>query len=159
MMTAFKGTPVKITAFKPDDATEAELKQVMALFETVMYSMKNQAFINPQNPDFSVGSLETILNSSGGDALLLVHGVDQIATAGKKALNVLGTITGVAVGALTGVNTSPRMEGTAMRMVLADRQGTILWYNTYNGTYDLRDPDSSDTLVKNTLDSFPGFGK
>jgi hypothetical protein len=106
-----------------------------------------------------VGSLETILKSSGGDALLLVYGVDQIATAGKKALNALGTITGTAVAALTGVYTGPRMEGTRMRMALADRNGTVLWYNNYNGVYDLRDVESSSNIIRLTLEDFPGIAK
>jgi hypothetical protein len=169
LQAAINRSSMRITSLKPDTATEEELVEVMALFEMVIYSIVNHTSTangNPnlfpdklQNFDYSVGSLETILKSSGGDALLLVQGMDQIATAGKKALNTLGTITGIAVGALTGVYSGPRMEGTRIRMALADRNGTILWYNISGGVYDLRDPESSSDIVRLTLEDFPGIGK
>lgn len=169
LQAAINGSFMNITPLKPDAATAEELVEVMALFEVVINSIANHTSTangNPnlfpdklQNFDYSVGSLETILKSSGGDALLLVHGLDQIATAGKKALNTLGTVTGIAVGALTGVYSGPRMEGTRIRMALADRSGTILWYSISGGMYDLRDPDSTSSIVNSTLEDFPGISK
>jgi hypothetical protein len=165
----FRGSPVELRVLVHDGGTEQEEKEVLALFETVSQSIMNHAYgeNNPNifpdkvnNFDYSVGSIETILKKTGGDALLLVDGVDQIATGGKKVLNTLGVITGVAVAAFTGLAVIPRMEGTAMRMALADRDGTILWFNVHGGTSsDLRIPESSADFVKETMADFPGLGR
>jgi hypothetical protein len=161
----FSGSSIKITPLKPDSEAEQELKEVVSLFEAVSYSITTHTY-GDKNPNifadkvnnfyYSVGSLEALLNKSDANALLLVTGIDEIATGGKVALNVLGTITGAAVGAFTGVALIPRMEGTAMRMALADRNGTILWYNVTVTSTDLRNMDSCIDITEETLKDFPG---
>lgn len=166
----FRGSPVDVRPLKPGSDTERDVKEVLALFEAVSKSIVIHTYGEQKNPnifpdkvknfDYSLGSLESILQESGADALLLVYGVDENATGGKKALNVLGTITGTAVGAFTGVYIAPRMEGTTMRIALADKSGTILWYNIRGGTgTDLRDLVSSADFVNKALEEFPGLGK
>lgn len=169
LLAHFSGSSVEIRLLEPDGDTEQELKEVQALFEAVStsiilhtYSAQNDANIFPhkvKNFDYSVGSLETLLRKSGADALLLLSGVDEVATGGKKALNVLGAVTGVAVGALTGVAIMPRMEGTVLRVALADRNGAILWYSIYRAGSDLQDPNSSSDFVNDALTDFPGLGR
>jgi hypothetical protein len=43
---------MKITALKPDAATEEELREVMALFEVVIYSITNHTY--PTNNNFNI---------------------------------------------------------------------------------------------------------
>ncbi|HEY6872091.1 MAG TPA: hypothetical protein VI298_05105 [Geobacteraceae bacterium] len=170
VISRFAGAPVEVRPLAQDGEAAQDVKEVMALFEAVSQSIILHTYSDNNNPnvfpdkvknfDYSVGSLETILKKSGADALLLVYGEDEIATGGKKALNALGIVTGLAVAAFTGVAIAPHMEGTAMRMALADRNGTILWYNIKGGTgYDLRNSDSSVNLVNETMEEFPGLGK
>jgi hypothetical protein len=169
VFTKFSGSGMKITLLTPDSETEQELKEVFSLFEAVSYSITTHTYgeKNPNlfedkvnNFDYSVGSLDMFLDKSGADALLLVTGIDEIATGGKVALNVLGAITGVAVGVVTGVAPLPRMEGAAMRMALVDRNGTVLWYNVRGSTRaDLRHLDSSSDFIDDTLEDFPGLHK
>jgi len=149
----FSSTGKKITLLKPDSDTDRELKEVLALF-----ALLNQCKAL-QHGSASVGSLETILRRSGGDALLIVQGVDQFATPGKKALNVLGTITGVAASAVTGVIIMPRMEGTMLNMALVDRDGTIIWHITNRGGGDLREQANCTETVNSLLDGFPRLDK
>ncbi len=170
VLDRFRGSPVEIRLLEPDSDTEQELNEVLALFEAVSQSIILHTYSEQNNPnvfpdkvknfEYSVGSLETLLRKSGADALLLLTGVDEVATGGKKALNVLGVVTGIAVGAVTGVPIVPRMEGTAMRVALADKSGAIVWYNI-NGsvTTDLLDPDSSGDFVSDTLSHFPGLDR
>jgi len=165
----FSEKSIKISDLKAESAEDPDFKEIMALFEVVSASIIRHTYnegANPnffadkmQNFDYSLGPLDKVLSPSGGDAILLVYGVDHISTAGKKALNVLGAVTGIAVGAFNGVMLLPRMQGTSIRMALIDRNGSILWYNINSGMFDLRDSASSTELVNKTLEDFPGLGR
>ncbi len=170
ILARFRGLPLEIRILEPDSGTEREFAEVRALFEAVSQSVILHTYNEQNNPnifpdkvnnfEYSVGSIERLLQKSGADALLLLSGVDEIATGGKKALNVLGVVTGVALGAVTGVAILPRMEGTSMRCALVDKSGAILWYNVNGGTgTDLRDPASSNDFVADTLKDFPGLDR
>jgi len=153
LFSGFSTAGKKITMLKPDSNTDRELREVLALFAVLGQSNALQT------NSASVGSLESILQPSGGDALLIVQGVDQFATAGKKTLNVLGTITGVAASAFTGSIIIPRMESSMLRMALADSNGTIIWQNLNRGGADLRDRANCTDVVKSMLEGFPRLDK
>jgi len=153
LFSHFSSTKRKISMLKPDSDTDRELKEVRALLNVISQSKALET------NSASVGSLESILQDSGGDALLIVQGVDQFATAGKKALNVFGTITGIAASALTGVAIIPNMEGTLLRMSLADRNGTIIWHYLQRGGADLRDQANCNEVVNLMLENFPRLDK
>jgi len=165
LITRLGGSGLTVAVLTPDGANEQELREVQALYTAVAQSILTHTYSGNNNPnyfpekknqfDYSLGSLNTLLKDEGGDALLLVYGVDQFASAGKKALNVLGNITGVLAAAVTGVVILPRGEGTVLQMALADRDGRILWYNVRNGSSDLRDPSHCSEFVDSTLDAFP----
>ena len=153
LFSHFSSSRTKITMLEPDSDTDRELREVFALFAVLVQS-------NAINPHLaSLGSLESILQRSGGDALLLVQGEDQFATTGKMAVNILGTITGVAASAFTGVAIIPRMEGVILRMALAERNGTIIWHKHIQGKSDLRDMDNCTNYVNTLLESFPRLDK
>jgi len=153
LFSHFSSTGKKISPLKADSDSERELREIFALF-TVL----NQSNALQTN-SASVGSIESILQHSGGDTLLIVQGEDQFATAGKKAMNIFGTITGVAASAVTGVAIIPRMEGATLRMALADRNGTIIWHNLNRGTTDLRDQANCAEFVRAILENFPRLDK
>lgn len=156
------GAQLQVILLEKDD--NPELKEVLALFPAVSYSIKAHTYPD-KNPDYfpdcasrfdySLGSLEALLAPSGADALLLVVGVDQFATSGKKALNVLGAVTGAVAAAFTGIVIVPRGEGTVLQLALADRSGTILWFNIKGGQSDLRVPATTAAFVREALDAFP----
>ncbi len=156
----FHETPVTVKVLnregKGGDARE--IKDILALYDGVSWSIflhtYNEPTLFPDKKarfDYSVGSLEALLQRAGADALLIVQGEDEFATAGKKALNVLRVLTG----------TGGRMEGTYMLAALAGRNGDILWFNfaASGGGSDLRDRDSAAGFVAATLAGFPVPGK
>ncbi|WP_136513614.1 hypothetical protein [Geomonas edaphica] len=171
LLAQFEGSGTKISVLKTDPQNEQEMKEVLALFPVVSNAIMYHAA--PAQPgftqsapmtyetgaDYSVGPIPKILDPAGADALLLVHGVDQYASAGKKAVNVLGTVSGVMMSAFTGIVVVPRGEGTTLRIALVDRNGTVLWHNLKGGSTNLRDPDQAKGFVEVALDEFPGLKK
>ncbi|RNC67319.1 MAG: hypothetical protein ED859_15350 [Desulfuromonadales bacterium] len=149
----------------PDETSEAA--EVFALYQAVVASYFMHATGEGNNPnvfpeklsrfDYSVGSLEGLLRDSGADALLMVKGVNRVATGGRTAVTALGTIAGIAVGVLTGVVLLPSgWEGASLNMGLADRSGTILWFNVEGSTGgDLRNPETADSMINSILSSCP----
>lgn len=170
IISRFNGSPLEVRPYRPDDDTAREYREILALFEAVSQSIILHTFSGNNNPnifpdkvnnfDYSVGSLELLLKKSEGDGLLIVSGEDEIATSGKKVLNALGIVTGLAVGAFTGLAVMPKVEGARVRAAFIDRHGTILWYNIVgSSTNDLRIPESSADILTTTLEGFPGLGK
>lgn len=153
LFSHFSSSKTRVELLKTDGAADRELKEIFALFAVICQS---NALANAP----SVGSIESLLQHTGGDQLLIVTGEDQFATAGKKAVNILGTITGVAASAVTGVAVIPRMEGTRVRMALIDRDGTIVWHGFNQGmSIDLRNQEQCSDFVGRMLDDFPRPGK
>jgi len=106
--------------------------------------------------EYSVGAVDTLLQKSQADALVIVYGVDEISTNGRKALRgvglVLGTVTGQPV-------VSSGM--TALNIALVDRSGAVLWYKIAgdSGGFDLRDAKSARSFVQRLVADFPAVGR
>jgi hypothetical protein len=89
---------------------EEELEDIEALYRAVSQSIQTHTYGPHLFPEkqmnfvYSVGSIEDLLQRLEADALIFVYGYDEISTAGRKALTVLG----VAIGAVTGVLVLPR---------------------------------------------------
>lgn len=171
LLARFEGSGTRISVLKTDAQNEQEMREVLALFPVVSNAIMYHAA--PAQPgftqsapasyeagaDYSVGPIPKILDPAVADAMLLVHGVDQYASAGKKAVNVLGTVSGVMMSAFTGLVVVPRGEGTTLRIALVDRNGTVLWHNLKGGSTNLRDPDQAKDFVEVALEEFPGLKK
>jgi hypothetical protein len=86
------------------------------------------------------------------DALLFVFVRDSYATAGRKALAVLGVLT----AGFTGVAIIPQMGSTVASAALVERDGTVLWFNL-NGaaTGDLRQMPGATNTAKALLAGLP----
>jgi hypothetical protein len=140
-----------------DDEIKEELEDIQALYRAVVQSIQLHAYgpyLFPEkqkNFEYSVGSIKNILDKTGSDSLIFVYGMDQISTAGRKVLMVLAT-------GLTGADYITAMSGlTLINIALIDSSGNILWYNVNaaKGTYDLRDTESTEKVVKVLLNDFP----
>ena len=155
----FAGKECKITCLSADDEIKEELEDIKALYRAISVSIRLHTygpFLFPEkqnNFDYSIGSIEQLLEKLGADALIFVHGEDEISTGGRKALIVLGAI----ASGITGANVYVRGGITVVSVALVDASGTILWYNMRGsqGAHDLRDTASAAGLVQNILSTFP----
>jgi hypothetical protein len=118
-----------------DTQTAKEMAEVQTLYRLVHKTMDQHTFGPDQKIaendgfNFSVGSLESILQKLSADAMIFVTGYDQVFNGGRKAL---------------------------IDLAIADSSGTILYY-TVKGTTegrDLRDPASTAALIRDLLASF-----
>ena len=118
-----------------DTQTAKEIAEVQALYGLVHKTMDQHTFGPHQNMAendgfiFSLGSLDSLLQKFGADAMIFVTGYDQVYNGGHKAL---------------------------IDLAIADSSGTILYY-TVKGTTegrDLRDPASTAALIRDLLASF-----
>jgi hypothetical protein len=137
------------------------LEQTDALFEAVNSSIIIHTYGQPihrfpekiQNFNYTLGP-EVRQLSNQTDALLLVRGVDNISTGGRKALQAGRVI----LGALVGVQVTPMLGATAVNLALVDANtGEILWFNFHAsaGDHDLRDPINTTAMVMDILKDFP----
>ena len=140
---------------------KSNLEQTKALFNAINYSIILHTYGPPehrfadkvQNFDYSLG-VEVQMLARNTDTLLVVSCSDQIATAGRKALQAGSVI----LGALVGVNVTPSYGATNMCIALVDTEtGKILWYNRHGsrGDQDLRNPIKTTTMIKKLMRDFP----
>lgn len=140
---------------------KSNLEETEALFDAVNHSIIVHTYGPPEqrfsdkvkNFNYSLGP-EIQEFARDVDALLFVSCSDQIATAGRKTLQVGSVI----LGALVGVQVTPRYGATNISIALVDANtGSILWYNYYGsrGVDDLRNPINTATLVKQLLKDLP----
>ena len=131
----FNGKPCKVKLAQMDAQTAKEMEAVQALYMLVHKTMKQQTFGHHQNEvksdefNFSLGSLETILQKLDADAMIFVTGYDQVSNGGHKAL---------------------------IDLAVADSSGTILYYSV-KGTRkgeDLRNPISAAAITRDLLSGF-----
>ncbi len=155
-----KGAEIKTLTIDKD--IEEEMKDIRALYRAVSDSINLHTYgpyLFPEKKkhfEYSIGSVERILQKFGSDALIFVYGSDEISTTGRKALHAAGII----AGAFTGTVITPRYAITSVSVALIEESGTILWYCINSkGGYDLRKPESASKLMKAVLSNFPRLGK
>jgi len=149
----------ELKAVDPGTDSEKEVREMLTLHETVIASILPHAYDGPglfpakkTNFDYTVGPIDNIVRLAGADALLVVRGVDEVSTSGRKAMQTLGILAGMAVGILT----TPNMGKTFLFVSLIDRSGDLLWFNIKGGAggYNLRETDSVSKLVSQSLAGF-----
>jgi len=133
---ALKEKGYSIKPIKVDEEIEEEIEEIDALYRSVHKSIRLHTY-GPQlfpekSKDFqySLGSIEKILQKSGTDSLLFVRGVDKVLNAREEAV---------------------------VSVALADASGAILWYcaKVYKGDRGLRDAKTAAGFVEAILASFP----
>jgi hypothetical protein len=137
------------------------LDETRALYDAVSSSILVHTYGQPphrfaekiKNFDYSLGpEIKELVGDV--DAALFVSCEDNIATAGRKAVQAGSMI----LGALVGIAVTPNMGITSISMALVDAEsGFIMWYNAHasGGDHDLRNPISTTTLVKQLLKDLP----
>jgi len=140
---------------------QADLDETRALYDAVSSSILVHTYGQPpnlfaekiKNFDYSLGpEIRELVGDV--DAALFVSCEDNIATAGRKAIQAGSMI----LGALVGVAMTPNMGITSISMALVDADtGFIMWYNVHasGGDHDLRNPIDTTTLVKQLLKDLP----
>lgn len=159
---AEQGISVKVLKVPAD--LESEADEIKILYRAVIHSIYTHAYYwSGRNPDFfpdrmrkfdyTLGSLDRLLDEHKADGLLLVQAEDEISSSGRKALLVVEVINPLGTKGTAGMTTAV--------IALADRKGDILWDNFFvrSGGYDLRDPDSATSFVNVLLDGFPMEGR
>lgn len=151
--------------WKGGGRVEQEVAEIRPLYRAVMNSIYTHAIFRnggnnlnffperSKNFDYTVGPLDKVLAEQKGDGLLLVHGEDEISSAGRKALQVVRSI--------NPFDQPDRAGVTWVEVALADRSGDLLWFGSLSnaGGFDLRDPDSASKFVRQVLADFPEAGK
>lgn len=136
-------------------ASPDELQEIQALYRAITANQTIHSFYGPglltsiHGPlVYKLGSLEKITASSDADAALLLFVRDDYATGGRKAVAVVGALTGMAVR--TGV--------TLASAALVDRDGTILWMNYTGANHgDLRTQEDADATVRLLFSGLPSI--
>ncbi len=121
----------------PDADIERELSEIQALYRLVQKSMWQQTFKSANGSqskrrfDYSLGSIDALMDRLGADALVFVSGYDRVSAAGRKAL---------------------------IKLAIADTSGAILYYAVRGSIQgnDLRDPASADHIMH---ELFSGFSR
>jgi len=142
-----------------DKELEDELEDLLALYRAVSVSIGLHVygqFVFPdkvQRFEYSIGPIDNLLQKFGADYLMFVFGIDEISTAGRKALSTAAAV----IGAMAGVIMLPQGGLTVVSIALVDSSGTILWFNIKGGRggYDLRDCDSAASIVSALLAELP----
>lgn len=143
------------------EESRAELDEVTALLRIIAASRLAALFDAPQlqkawntnQLNFNVGRIDRILESTGGEAVLLLFVRDSYATAGRKSLAVLSIL----AGAVTGVYIVPTMGSTQMCAALVERDGDVLWFNTLAAGFgDLREQSAAKTTTDKLMTGWPG---
>ncbi len=159
LMEGFKEKEVEVNALTIDEDIEEEMEEINALYRAVstcihLHTCGPYPFPEKKkNFNYSIGSIESILEKYGSDALLFVYGSDETATGGRKGLIAVGFVT----AAITGVYMGPRGSITSVSIALIEPSGTILWYCIKNrvGGYDLTEKESVSTFLEDILANFP----
>lgn len=151
---------VRVYPLRKKGGDKEELEEIQLLYRAVAASIYNHVrgmYPFPdrvKNFDYSIGPVNKFLKKHNADGLLIVYGVDEISTKGRKALEVVRAIN---------IFGSGRHGGgvTALEMGLTDGTGAVLWLRIKgnSGGYDLREPESAQAFVKNVLDEYPRGAK
>jgi hypothetical protein len=121
----------------PDADIERELSEIQALYRLIQKSMWQQTVKSANGSqsvrrfDYSLGSIDTLMDRLGADALVFVSGYDRISATGRKAL---------------------------IKLAITDTSGAILYYAVRGSIQgnDLRDPASADHIMH---ELFSGFSR
>lgn len=136
----------------------AEIREVRELFKlidanTMVFGLSIVA-VPTRRFDFSVGGIDRILEATGGDALLVIGGKDEIFTADRKVLAVVSVL---ASAALTGQAVAPGSGTAHLSAGLIARDGTILWWSFVGdgGISDVRTPEGMRKTLQTLLSQMP----
>jgi hypothetical protein len=152
----------KLKVLDPKTTYHQTISDVKSLHMAVMQSIYDHALYEPGNAnvnvfpqriehfDYTLGSVQELLNAYGADGMLIVRGEDNISTTGRKALGVVQYLNPFSQKQMGGM--------TFLEATLTDSQGAVLWFliKWNAGDYDLRDPEKVGKFVGDMFEAFPG---
>lgn len=153
---------------------EEEMEDILALFRAVSQSIQLHGLPGPallpekqKNFDYSVGSIQPILEKTGLDSLLLFCGTEEIPTGGRRAATAtMAAAAFIVVGAPLAIPLVFALATPAyvvLKVAIIESSGVILWHSAIGGEgkYDFVDPETSAAFVTHALKDLPGlrFGK
>lgn len=157
-----KGKLIEAKTIAADQTFPEAFTDVQALYGAVSSSIRlhtyGEVHLFPEKLrefDYSVGSIDMIAKNMGADAMLFIDAVDEISTAGRKALMTAGVI----AGALIGIMPVPQTGINAVSMGLVDASGAVLWFNVQYGGGDLREPGDASQTATGMLAELSGAGQ
>ncbi len=157
-----KGKQIEAKTLAADQAPPEALTDVQALYGAVSSSIRLHTYgdvhLFPEKLrefDYSVGSIDTIAKDMGIDAILFIDAVDEISTAGRKALMTAGVV----AGALIGIIPVPQRGINTVSLGLVDASGTVLWFTVRYDGGDLREPGGASQTVTGMLAELTGAGR
>jgi hypothetical protein len=123
---------------RADLYSEHEITEIQALYRLVHKSMKQQTFnslgdsLAHRRFEFSLGSLDRLLDKMDADAMIFISGYDRVSPAGRKAM---------------------------IDLAVADSSGTIIYFSIKGTTRgsDLREFASANVIVEGLLAGFSGI--
>ena len=132
----FRRKHYSIRILRADSEVRKELAEIRALYTEVNRSVQLHSYgpqVFPEKVtrfEYSIGSIQTVLEACGTDSLVFVTGFDQVSSQDPK---------------------------TYVSVAVTDSSGTILWYcvKGSRGGNELKNPQSTALLVKEILSSFP----
>jgi hypothetical protein len=158
----FSGRGITMKPLAIDKDQQRAVEDVTVLYRAVSSSIIEHTYkqypfqTKLEHFEYSVGSLDALLQKTQADAVVIVYGVDEISTNGRKALRGVGLV----LGAVTG---QPVVSSgmTALNIALVDRSGAVLWYKIAgdSGGFDLRDGKSAKAFVQRLVADFPAVGR
>jgi len=133
--TYLENAKITLQPLNIDPQIAPEITEIQALYRLVHKSMQQQTFNTHQDTqarrpfEYSVGSINALLNKLGADSMIFVSGYDRVSNAGRKAL---------------------------IDIAIADASGTILYYSVKGSIQgrDLRYPASANIMVQELLTGF-----
>lgn len=139
LIKSLKEKHYNIKTLTIDEEMREEIEEIQALYMVVNKSIQLHTYgpqLFPEKEkhfDYSLGSVEKILQNSGTDSLLFVCGLDHV---------------------------SSSQEAAFVSVAVVDSSGTIIWYSMkgIRGEHGLRNPESASELVHNILASFSEAG-
>jgi hypothetical protein len=153
-----KGHLVEVRPSPSDKETQEQIDDVQALYRAVAGSIGEHAYPVGFNAfrhklerfEYSVGPVDRLLQKYRADALLIVHGYDEVSSGGRRALRTVSWI--------LPIGNQVESDGAALTIALVDRSGTVLWFDLASraGGTDFRDRASMVEAVKVLLAKYPG---
>ena len=139
IIKSFREKNCKVKLLTPDLEIQAELAEIQSLYKVVNKSIRLQAYGRttpshaPANFDYSIGSLENILQILDADAVIFVCAIEKVSNGKSMAV---------------------------VNLAIADSSGTIIWYSVGGSRdkHDLIKTIGAAELVENLMVSFPKVG-
>jgi hypothetical protein len=153
-----KGQHVEIRPSPSDKETQEQIDDLQALYRAVAESIGDHAYPLGMSAfrhklerfEYSIGPVDRLLQKYRADALLILHGYDEVSSGGRKALRTVSWI--------LPIGNQVQSDSAALTIALVDRSGTVLWFDlaSRTGGTDFRDRASMVEAVKVLLARYPG---